>query len=221
MPIQEETLSVTFTPTDAADFASVTKTVAINVLKATPTVSWAMPDDITAGTALGAAQLDATASVPGSFTYTPAAGTVLPSGQGQALLVTFIPTDTTDYASATGATTINILTVPQVSTIAPNSSKKGLTSFTVNYNEPLSSSSVGSSALYHVLAAVTKVVKKHKETVFTKVLAILGVTPNSGRDTVTINLAKPYKGEVQVTVQGTISAASGASNSVNTSMTVK
>ena len=47
---------------------------------ATPTVTWAAPAAITYGTALSATQLDATASVPGTFTYTPAAGTILGAG---------------------------------------------------------------------------------------------------------------------------------------------
>ena len=75
-----QTLSVTFTPTDAANYTTATATVAINVLKATPTITWATPADITYGTALGATQLNATASVPGTFVYTPAAGTVLNAG---------------------------------------------------------------------------------------------------------------------------------------------
>ena len=98
--------------------------------------------------------------------------------------------------------------------IAGVSSKKGLTSFTVSYNEPLSSSSASSSGLYQVFAAVTKIVKKHKETLFTKALAIRSVSPNSTSSTVTINLAKPFKGRVQVMVQGNITAGNGASNSV-------
>ena len=209
----DQTLTVIVAATQ--DYKTATATATINVLKATPTVSWAMPGDITSGTALSDAQLDAIASVPGTFNYTPAAGAVLASGEGQTLTVTLIPTDSTDYASAAGSTTINVLTPPQVSTIAPTSSKKGLTSFTVSYNEPLNSSSAGSSALYHVFAAVTKIVKKHKETLFTKPLAISGVSHNSSGSTVTINLAKPYKGQVQVTVQGIITAANGASKSVN------
>ena len=44
----------------------------LSVSRATPTISWATPADITSGTALGASQLDATASVPGgTFTYSP------------------------------------------------------------------------------------------------------------------------------------------------------
>ena len=68
---------MTFTPTDTANYTTATTTVAITVLKATPTITWATPADIVYGTALSATQLNATASVPGTFVYTPAAGTVL------------------------------------------------------------------------------------------------------------------------------------------------
>src|SRR5205823_2686496 len=71
-----QTLSVTFTPTDAANYAPATRTVAINVLKATSTIAWSTPADIAYGTALSATQLTATASAPGTFVYTPAAGVV-------------------------------------------------------------------------------------------------------------------------------------------------
>jgi hypothetical protein len=47
--------------------------------------------------------------IAGTYSYTPPAGTVLPAGLGQSLSVTFTPTDTTDYTTATGSTTINIL----------------------------------------------------------------------------------------------------------------
>jgi Repeat of unknown function (DUF5650) len=105
-------------------------------------------------------------------------------------------------------------TLPQVLAIGGVSSKKGLTSFTVSYNEPLSSSSASSSGLYQVFAAVTKIVKKHKEALFTKALAIRSVSLGSTGSTVTINLAKPFKGRVEVMVQGNITAGNGASNSV-------
>src|SRR5207249_693662 len=72
-----QALKVDFTPADAANYNTATKTVAINVLKGTPVITWANPADIVYGTALGAAQLNATANVPGTFTYTPAAGTLL------------------------------------------------------------------------------------------------------------------------------------------------
>jgi polygalacturonase/sugar lactone lactonase YvrE len=69
---------------------------AVTVIKATPTITWAAPADITYGTALSATQLNATASVAGTFGYTPAAGTVLAAG-AQTLSVTFTPTNNTSY----------------------------------------------------------------------------------------------------------------------------
>src|SRR5439155_24105487 len=83
---------------------------------ATPAITWANPANIVYGTALGATQLNATASysvngstvnVPGTFTYTPGAGTVLNLGNNQTLSVSFTPTDTTDYTAAGATTTIN------------------------------------------------------------------------------------------------------------------
>jgi hypothetical protein len=93
-------LSVTFTPADTADYQAATATVSLNVLKATPVIAWSSPADITYGTALGAGQLDASASVPGSFAYSPANGTVLDAGTN-ALYVVFTPAETADYSSAT------------------------------------------------------------------------------------------------------------------------
>jgi uncharacterized repeat protein (TIGR01451 family) len=103
-----QTLSVAFTPTDLTDYTITSDTVTINVVKATLTIAWLDPADITYGTALSATQLDATASVPGTFTYTPAAGTVLHGGTGQTLSVMFTPTDTTDYATTSDAVKINV-----------------------------------------------------------------------------------------------------------------
>jgi hypothetical protein len=95
-----DTLSVTFTPTDTTNYSTATKTVQLMVGKATPTIAWAIPSAITYGTALSAVQLNATASVPGTFIYTPAAGSVLPTGT-DTLSVTFTPTDATDYSTTT------------------------------------------------------------------------------------------------------------------------
>ena len=71
LPAGTQTLSVTFTPTDATDYSSVTATTTIVVNQAAPIVTWPTPAAITYGTALGATQLDATASVPGAFVYRP------------------------------------------------------------------------------------------------------------------------------------------------------
>ena len=63
--------------------------------QATLVITWPTPTPITYGAALSTTQLNATASVPGTFVYTPALGTV--SAQGtDTLSVTFTPTDTID-----------------------------------------------------------------------------------------------------------------------------
>jgi Flp pilus assembly CpaE family ATPase len=94
-----QTLTATFTPTDAANYATAQAEVSFTVAKAKPSLTWPTPDSIAYGTALGGAQLNATASVPGTLVYTPAAGAVLTAGV-QALSVTFTPTDATNYTSA-------------------------------------------------------------------------------------------------------------------------
>ena len=85
----------------------------LTVSQATPTVTWSNPAAITYGTALSGTQSDATASgvggisLPGTFVYTPAAGTVLSAGANQTLSVTFTPTDTADYNQANKTVSIN------------------------------------------------------------------------------------------------------------------
>jgi hypothetical protein len=86
------------------------------VAKATPVITWPIPASVTAGTTLGAMQLNATASVPGSFTYTPAAGTVLTAGS-QTLTATFTPNDSADYNGATASVTLSVLSAGSAPTI--------------------------------------------------------------------------------------------------------
>src|SRR4030095_5775857 len=72
-----QTLSVTFTPTDGANYTTPPATVTIDVAKATPTITWATPAGITYGTALSATQLNATSPLDGTIVYTPAVGEVI------------------------------------------------------------------------------------------------------------------------------------------------
>jgi len=99
------TLRATFTPSDTALYSTATAstTLVVNGPGMTPTVSWVTPAAIVQGTPLGAMQLNATASVPGTFVYSPAAGTVLAAGAYR-LRVTFTPTDTALYPTATAST---------------------------------------------------------------------------------------------------------------------
>lgn len=86
------------------------------------TVTWAAPADITYGTALGASQLNASATVPGTFAYTPAAGAVLNAGASQTLSVRFTPTDGGSYAPVTKTVSLKVL--PKALTITAGSGTK-------------------------------------------------------------------------------------------------
>ena len=101
-------LSVIFTPTDSVDYAVTSGWATINVAKATPTIAWQSPADITFGSALSSTQLNSTPSVPGALTYTPPAGTVLKGGASQPLSVTLAPSDSIDYNAASASVTITV-----------------------------------------------------------------------------------------------------------------
>ena len=83
----------------------VTQSIVVN--QAIPAITWPTPAAISYGTALGATQLDASSTVAGTFAYSPAAGAVLGAGS-QTLSVTFTPTDTTNYATATAHVTLAV-----------------------------------------------------------------------------------------------------------------
>ncbi len=97
------TLTATWAADDVYSSAKATqKTVAS---KLSSGLNWATPAPITHGTLLSSTQLDATASVPGTFVYSPAAGTepkvpVAPA-TCDTLKVTFTPTQSTYYAKET------------------------------------------------------------------------------------------------------------------------
>jgi len=114
-----QTLSVLFTPADTVHYTAASAVTTITVNKATPNITWSAPTPIIFGTALGAIQLNASASTAGSFVYTPPAGTVLSPGNGQTLSVSFTPNDAVDYTGATASVQINVV----FSGAAPNSSK--------------------------------------------------------------------------------------------------
>ncbi len=75
------------------------------------TLTWPGPVPIIYGAAVSSNQLDAMASVPGAFTYSPTNGTVLNAG-ANTLSVTFTPTDTADYSNATGMVSLVVSPAP-------------------------------------------------------------------------------------------------------------
>jgi Flp pilus assembly CpaE family ATPase len=98
---------VIFTPSDATNYSTAQTPVLLSVTKATPVISWPTPASIEYGTALSAAELNATASVPGTFVYSPAIGDV-PRAGDQTLSVTFNPADSIDYTTATATVTLTV-----------------------------------------------------------------------------------------------------------------
>jgi hypothetical protein len=104
------------------------KTMTINVLEA-ESITWNDPADITFGTPLGGTQLDATANVSGTFSYTladgvtDADGALLPAGPDQMLFATFTPTDTTHFETMTVSVMINVdMLTPAVTGLISSSS---------------------------------------------------------------------------------------------------
>ena len=137
-----QTLSAVFTPTDTTTYSAATATVQLTVNQATPTITWAAPAAIAQGTALSPAQLNATANVPGTFVYNPAAGNVPAAGTLQ-LAATFTPTDTTDYGTATAK---NALVVNAASNPTPtNPPLTGCGGPTINLNSSMSPSTLSST----------------------------------------------------------------------------
>ncbi len=92
-----------------------------------PAIVWANPADIVYGVALGAGQLNAavtyaTTNMNGTFTYTPATGTVLGAGLAQTLAVSFTPADTTSFLPVSTNVSVNVQKAPL--TIAADSKTK-------------------------------------------------------------------------------------------------
>jgi hypothetical protein len=96
---------------DSADYTPATDSVPLQVNPATPTITWTTPAAIIYGTALSTTQLNATANVPGTFVYSPAAGMLLGVGS-QTLSVTFIPNDSIDYTTATATIKLGVIYQP-------------------------------------------------------------------------------------------------------------
>ena len=77
----------------------------LTVLRASSVITWTNPVPIIYGTPLSSNQLNATATVGGTFVYSPTNGTVLNVGSNT-LSVVFTPTDTLDYNPATNTVTL-------------------------------------------------------------------------------------------------------------------
>lgn len=90
----------------------------ITVEKGLVKVKWPTPDPITYGEALSSTQLNASAPIPGTFTYMPDEGTVLGGGADQKLSVTFTPEDADNYESVELTNSIDVAQASQEITFA-------------------------------------------------------------------------------------------------------
>ena len=96
------------------NYIAASATTTITIVRAVPTIQWDAPAPIVYGTPLGNGQLNAGSTIPGTFAYTPAAGTVLHAGQGQPLSVMFTPADAANYTVASASTAVTVLPAPLV-----------------------------------------------------------------------------------------------------------
>jgi hypothetical protein len=111
-PVNAGTYTATATFAGDVNYATRTVSSTVTIRKAAPMLTWSAPSPIVYGTPLGTAQLNASASVAGSFAYSPGFNTVLAAGSGRPLAATFTPSDTQNYTSANAAATIDVARAP-------------------------------------------------------------------------------------------------------------
>jgi hypothetical protein len=202
-----QTLTVNFTPTDTTDYTTAAASVTLTVNQATPIVTWATPAAIFSGTALTATQLDATASVPGTFVYTPALGAMPPVGN-DTLSVTFTPTDSVDYSAVTSTVTLTVNVplnpVPFVGNITPAIANAGGVAFTITVN---GSGFLANSTVYWGTSALTTVFLSSTELTATVTAADIA-TP--GATAITVQTPAPGGGMSDVLQFEVDSAAAAA-----------
>jgi phospholipase C len=121
------------------------------------TITWATPAAINYGTPLNSTELNATASsgamaLTGSFVYKPASGSI-PIAGNDTLAVTFTPTNTAGYTSATSSVNLvvnQISTTTRITSTTPSAPKEGQSvqvnvSVTGSYGKPTQNVTVNSS----------------------------------------------------------------------------
>ncbi len=97
----------------ATNYSFALQNGVLTITKATPVITWNNPNSISSPTPLSSTQLDATANAPGTFVYSPVAGTVLTVGT-HTLATTFTPTDAIDYNTATATVTLQVTAVSSI-----------------------------------------------------------------------------------------------------------
>ncbi len=91
------------------DYILEFETADFEIFKASPVITWENPADIYNNEALSATQLNATANIAGTFSYTPDFGTFMSVGNNQELNVEFLPEDDANYNDIIATVYINVL----------------------------------------------------------------------------------------------------------------
>src|SRR5262249_27238833 len=214
------------------DYLAPAVTATLTIGQATPTISWATPAPITAGTPLGAGQLDAIASVNGSplsgaYTYAPAAGTVLSAGNGQTLTVTFNPADSADFKSVSASVLLDVRpTQPPPSVVLIGEqpvfrrklNKKGksvgkpvLIGFKLDFNLPIDAAAASTPANYHPTSRAANTVKPRLHRLLHPIKGCT-VSYTPAADSVTLKLPHPQsfaKGGQLTVLPGVTGASAG------------
>ena len=134
----EHTLFVSYTPEPTTRYLPTSSAVLLTVSKTTPSVTWPKPDRIRHGTALNRVQLNAAASVPGTFTYTPRRGEVLPPGI-HTLSAMFSPADTFNHIAVEANVTLEVSEISPTTITWPNPKP-------ISYGTQLSSDQLNAAA---------------------------------------------------------------------------
>ncbi len=205
--------SVTFTPTDTADYNTATGSVSVLVNPATPTVTaWPTASAITYGQTLASSTLSGgTASVAGTFAWTtsttaPAIGTASES-------VTFKPSDATDYNTVPGSVNVTVNQATPTVTAWPTAS--AITSGETLASSTLSggAASVAGTFAWTAPTTVPSVGTDSESVTFSPsdavdyntVTGLVNVTVNSAQPPTVVNTV-PTSGATNVNVSNALTA---------------
>jgi hypothetical protein len=106
LPAGDHTITASYGGDESHEASSAS--LELTILKATPAITWQTPPTIAYGTALDSTLFNAVADTPGTFAYSPAAGTIPPAGPLE-LSATFVPADAVSYADATATVSLAVL----------------------------------------------------------------------------------------------------------------
>ena len=190
------------------------------IIRTAPTITWATPAPIFYGTKLSSTQLDATASVPGTFAYSPAAGTVLPYGS-QKLSVTFTPSDTADYTSVTDSVNIAVNKTTPTATLTSSATAADVSeaiTLTATVSSP-AGTPTGSVTFYNGTTQLgVAALSKGIATYTTSALTTAGSYRISAQYTGDTNFADAFSNTVAINVSSFgVSTPSGGSTSATIS----